>query len=127
LTAAGDFAVYAGEEVLTVATYAEALAGSVASTLEEIPGAASNWVPTSILRNGWNIETDVTASEFQTNLEANGFKVMQSGTSGNGPFTVLSNGQLDYTIYNATSGGPSVQIYNPAYSQIIAKIRLGGW
>jgi len=73
-----------------------------------------------------NYATKLTAREFQSNLLANGYKIVRQGISTNGPFTVLSSGEKTYTIYTATTtGGASVQVR--VAGQIISKIRLGGF
>jgi RHS repeat-associated protein len=89
-------------------------------------GAFSSWDP-SIPQTGQylNVGTDVTASQFQATLEANGFSIAQEGLSSNGPFAILTNGQTTYTIYTATSTGEaSVQVFNSA-GQTVLKYRLG--
>ncbi|MGH8020742.1 MAG: hypothetical protein ACREIA_21140 [Opitutaceae bacterium] len=71
-----------------------------------------------------NVQTNVTAQQFQSNLVSNGFNVVRQTVGSNGPVTVLSNGQTTYTIYTATStGGASAQVIN-ATGQVI-KYRLG--
>jgi RHS repeat-associated protein len=73
-----------------------------------------------------NYATKLTAREFQSNLLANGYKIVRQGISSNGPFTVLSSGEKTFTIYTATStGGASVQVR--VAGQIVSKIRLGGF
>ncbi|WP_435693924.1 hemagglutinin repeat-containing protein [Rhizobium lusitanum] len=52
-----------------------------------------------------NVQTTVTAKDFQSNLMSNGYKVVNSGTNANGSFTVLKNGSSTYTIYIRTSTG----------------------
>jgi filamentous hemagglutinin len=72
-----------------------------------------------------NRETDVSATEFQANLVANGFTVVKQTVGSNGPVTILSNGQTTYTIYTATSTG-SASAQATVNGKIVVKIRLGG-
>ncbi|PRA75564.1 hypothetical protein CQ054_22885, partial [Ochrobactrum sp. MYb29] len=61
-----------------------------------------------------NVKTDVTADQFKNNLISNGYKVVSSGTSKNGSFTVLSRGSTRYTIYTRSStGGNGAQYVGP--------------
>ncbi len=93
----------------------------------EEAGATSLWDDT-IAQTGeiLNIGTDVTATDFETNLTSMGFNIVRQGVSTNGPFITLSNGETTYTIYTATSTGEaSAQVFNSA-GRTLLKIRLGG-
>lgn len=86
---------------------------------------ASAWSTTALPQTGsvLNVATDVAATEAQSNLIANGYRIVQQGVSSNGPYAVLSNGTTNYTIYTATStGASSMQVTGVA--GIIQKIRL---
>ncbi|GLU34752.1 hypothetical protein [Trinickia caryophylli] len=89
--------------------------------------APSSTYDTSITSAGSlypNVRTDVTASQFQANLIANGYSVTNQGTSTNGGFTVLSNGTSTYTIYTRSStGAAGVQYFGPGGP---VKFSLGG-
>jgi hypothetical protein len=65
----------------------------------------------------------LTPRQFQNNLAANGYRVIQQGVSKNGPFTVLTKGDKTYTIYTATSGGPSAQV--KVAGKTVSIVRLG--
>lgn len=74
----------------------------------------------------YNIATNLTAREFQSNLVSNGYNVVRQTIGSNGPVTILSNGEKTYSIYTATStGSASAQATNAA-GTILSKIRLGG-
>jgi hypothetical protein len=99
-------------------------AGSIVT--EDIVGAGSSYVESTIGSSVRNVTTNVTQSEFQSNLVRNGYQVVKSTVGSNGPVTVLSNGQQAYTIYTATStGGASAQLVDSVGNTLV-KIRLGG-
>lgn len=54
-----------------------------------------------------NVETNLTAQEFEQNLISNGYSIASKGTNTNGPFTVLTNGPSTYTTYIRSSTGES--------------------
>ncbi len=61
-----------------------------------------------------NVNTNVTADQFKNNLISNRYKVVSSGTSKNGSFTVLSKGTSRYTIYTRSStSGNGAQYVGP--------------
>ena len=101
--------------------------GSSQSPAASNEPATSSTYDTSITSPGSkypNGRTDVTASQFQANLIANGYSVQNQGTSTNGAFTVLSNGTSTYTIYTRTStGAAGVQYIGPNGA---VKFSLGG-
>lgn len=125
-------AVNVANSAATSGYFAGALGGAgaavnTASTASVVLAQSSKWDPTitSAGASVTNVATDVTATEFQANLIASGFKVVTQTVGSNGPVTVLTNGQTSYTIYIATStGGASAQVTDAA-GQILAKIRLG--
>ncbi|HDR8934503.1 beta strand repeat-containing protein [Burkholderia vietnamiensis] len=72
-----------------------------------------------------NVKTDVTAQQFQSNLQSNGYDVTNQGTGKNGDFTVLSNGRSTYTIYTRSSTGTAgAQYFGPGGTS--AKFTLKG-
>ncbi len=52
-----------------------------------------------------NVNTNLTATEFQANLVANGYSVTSQGTGKNGDYTVLTKGSSTYTLYTRSSTG----------------------
>ncbi|WP_231663616.1 DUF637 domain-containing protein, partial [Ralstonia solanacearum] len=102
-------------------------ASNGASANSAASGSVSKW-DTSITSPGskfLNVETDVTAQQFQANLMSNGYSVMNQGTGKNGAFTVLSNGTSTYTIYTRSStGAAGVQYFGPGGKS--AKFSLKG-
>jgi len=72
-----------------------------------------------------NIQTNVTAEDFQSNLIANGYSVVKETSNSYGPVTILSNGKSTYTIYGRTStmGGSGAQFVGPEGNQV--KFSLG--
>jgi RHS repeat-associated protein len=82
-------------------------------------GTASEYI--NITKGGSvnNIRTNLTASEFGANLEANGF-VKSTASDGTPTYT---KGNTQYTLYNSSStGGPTVQI--KINGNVVGKIRL---
>jgi filamentous hemagglutinin len=69
------------------------------------------------------INTDVTAGEFSSTLQSNGYTATNS-LGGNGPVSVLQNGDSTYTIYTRTSTGSSGASYVGPAGQT-AKFNLG--
>jgi RHS repeat-associated protein len=102
-----------------------AAAGGGLGAAEEV-GASTLW-DTSITDAGSklvNVQIDISAQQFEQNLLENGFEVTKQLMGPNGPVTILSNGEAQYTIYTATStGGPSAAVEN-ALGQATVKIRL---
>lgn len=72
-----------------------------------------------------NIGTNVNATNFQQNLQANGFYLERTGMSKNGPFTVLGNGTETYTIYTRSSTSGPGAMYPGVNGEI--HFTLGGW
>lgn len=87
----------------------------------EIIGPHSKWDVSGGLKG---IQTDVTASEFISNLEANGFtSTVKTGT--NGSVTILQNGNgSTYTVYTRSSTASSGAQYFGPNGKII-KYNLG--
>ena len=85
---------------------------------------ASSLYDTSITRAGsqyLNVQTDVGAQEFQSNLLSNGYSVVNQTPRA----TILNNGTNAFTIYNRTSTGlPGAQFFGGNGS--IVKYSLGG-
>ncbi|MHB8884746.1 MAG: RHS repeat-associated core domain-containing protein [Methylovirgula sp.] len=85
---------------------------------------ASSLYDTSITNAGsqyLNVQTDVGAQEFQSNLLSNGYNVVNQTPTA----TVLSNGTDTYTIYTRTSTGqPGAQFFGGNGS--IVKYSLSG-
>jgi hypothetical protein len=107
---------------------AETTASSTSQGTTYAEGTSSTWDPSAVPQTGrvLNVATDVPPAEFQANLEANGYSVTAQGVSGNGPFTVLSNGGRTYTIYTATSTGEaSAAVYDVAGESVL-KYRFFG-
>jgi filamentous hemagglutinin len=70
------------------------------------PSAAQSLYDTSITNPGsvLNVQTNVTAQDFQSTLIDNGYYVTRQDIGTNGSFTVMSNGSgSTYTIYTRTS------------------------
>ncbi|WP_162878045.1 DUF637 domain-containing protein, partial [Trinickia diaoshuihuensis] len=115
-----------GTPILSSGGNGEETGSSQSSTTGNAPATSSTY-DTSITSPGSkypNVRTDVTASQFQANLIANGYSVQNQGTSTNGAFTVLSDGTSTYTIYTRTStGAAGVQYVGPNGS---VKFSLGG-
>jgi RHS repeat-associated protein len=131
---AGDLAAYGlrreGKEMAAWAA-SGALGGALAAVLRGGLAASGTAVTTFLDVTGkgaryTNHVTNLTATEFQNNLLANGYKILRRGVSSNGPFTVLSRGEKTYTIYTATSTGALSADVKIA-GQIIGKIRLSGF
>jgi filamentous hemagglutinin len=84
-------------------------------------GAASGF-DTSITSPGsefLNVQTDVTAEQFQSNLMSNGYSVTSQGTGKNGAFTVLSDGSSTYTVYTRSStGSAGAQYFGPGGASV---------
>jgi len=82
-------------------------------------GAASEYINVTRGASVNNIQTNVTASEFGANLEANGF-VKSTAADGTPTYT---KGATQYTVYNSRStGGPTAQV--KISGEVIGKIRL---
>jgi hypothetical protein len=115
-----------GTPILSSGGNGEETGSSQSSTTGNAPATSSTY-DTSITSPGSkypNVRTDVTASQFQANLIANGYSVQNQGTSTNGAFTVLSDGTSTYTIYTRMStGAAGVQYVGPNGS---VKFSLGG-
>ena len=90
--------------------------------------APSSTYDTSITSAGsryLNVRTNVTASQFQSNLTSNGYSVTGQGTNANGTYTILGNGTSTYTIYMRSSTGEAgAQYFGPNGAS--AKFSLGG-
>jgi hypothetical protein len=101
---------------------------STATNTSEGSRAAGQGTPslydTSITSPGsqyLNVQTNVGAQEFQSNLLANGYNIVKQ-TDG---ATILTNGTSTYTIYTRTSTGlPGAQFFGGDGS--IVKFSLGG-
>ncbi len=90
----------------------------------EAEATSSKYLEVTIGKSITNIETDVTASEFESNLISSGYKITQQTIGSNGPVTVLSNGVKAYSIYTSTSTGGASALLTSAGEKLI-KIRLG--
>ena len=66
-----------------------------------------------------NVQTDVTAEQFQSNLISNGYNVTSQGAGKKGAFTVLSNGSSTYTVYTRSStGSAGAQYFGPGGASV---------
>jgi RHS repeat-associated protein len=91
--------------------------GGMGAAAEE--GAFSEYVNVTRGASVNNIKTNVTASEFGANLEANGFTKSTSGSA-----TIYTKGNTQYTIYPVSRStlGPTAQV--KINGEVVGKIRL---
>ncbi|MEN3931815.1 hypothetical protein WJT86_12240, partial [Microvirga sp. W0021] len=102
------------------------ISGNATGSFGEIltAGISSTYNPATKGSSILNISTNVTASEFQANLLANGYSIIGNGISKNGANVQLSNGISTYSIYTRTSTGSSgAQYWGPGGQEI--KFSLG--
>jgi len=101
---AGALAAGVGE---TLAAGLRAYTGVGRAAEEVAPFSTYNTSITSPGSQYLNVQTNVTAQEFQSNLSSNGYSVVKQTAGTNGPVTILNNGGSTYTTYTRTSTGAS--------------------
>jgi RHS repeat-associated protein len=120
--------LFAAEELGALGPELEVAAeveGEATTTAEStLNGPSSLYDDSSITRAGsqyLNVQTDVSATEFQQNLISNGYNVVKQSQGA----TVLNNGTDTWTIYTRTStGAPGAQFFGG--NGAIVKYSLGG-
>ncbi|MCT7313270.1 hemagglutinin [Ralstonia sp. CHL-2022] len=109
-----------------VGAVANTLGGGSGGGASTTDGPTSTWGTGSTSQGSKyvNVTTNLTATEFQANLVANGYSVTSQGTGKNGDYTVLQKGSSTYTLYTRSSTGQAgAQFFGPSGS---VKFSLSG-
>jgi len=100
------------------------IAGALGSAVDNVRGVAAITDVTRRSAGELNAAVKLTPREALTNLLDSGYRLIKTDQGKNGPVTVLTNGEINATIYTGTStGGPRVQLFDTV-TRASVKIKL---